>query len=71
MFESLEFSEPSSNKDVHFEEGLYFPTYFLEVHFSIAFLTHVLFYVFPQAMEVIKIPNFLYLSAMGFVGRKM
>lgn len=50
---------------MYFEEDLYFPTYSLEVYFSLAFFTHVLFHIFPHALQVIKIPNFLYMSVVG------
>lgn len=60
-----------SNKAVYFKEEFYFPICFLEVHFSTVFLTHILFYVFLHALQVTRIPNFPYLSAMGLGGRKM
>lgn len=56
-----------SNEDVRVEDDLYFPTYFLEVHFSIVFFMQVLFYIFPHALQVMKIPNSLPLITMELI----
>lgn len=58
----------SSNKGVYFEEDLYFSTYFLEVHFSTAFLTHFILRISTHHASY-KNPNFSVPEWNG-VGRK-
>lgn len=58
----------SSNIGVYFEEDLYFPTYFLEVHFSTAFLTHFILRISTHHASY-KNPNLSVPECNG-VGRK-